>query len=429
MYTLGQRIRQLRMKHGLTQIDLSKGICTPSMISQIESDRARPSYKILFAIAERLDTALETMLADVDMNMEFVSTYKMARSMVIDNEYASAIPLLKELIDLPRPHLSTVDMLFDLGVCYLHTGQLRAADDLFAQVQELALVRQDRLLQGQALLHIGLVEFKRKHYQLAAYQWQKALEEVARLEVPDPLLHGNLLYQLGSVHVKLGQVQESLAYYNEAVHMYEQGGHLDEIGQTYTGLGESYQKLGDLEQAAEYSGRALALFENLQNRVMATKLSVCCAVVYGQMGRTTEAVEVLESAITAFQEMRQREEEGLAQVELAKLKLEQGEVQQAEEACRQARALLPELHLFHAWINRIMGKIALVRNQREEAIRRLTAAADCFKMLDEVQDWDETMFELVQLYDESGEIERAYVILKEIRSFSRRVLEERGIVL
>jgi tetratricopeptide (TPR) repeat protein len=429
MYTLGQRIRQLRLKHGLTQIDLSKGICTPSMISQIESDRARPSYKILFSIAERLDTALEALLADVDMNLEYLSTYKMARSMVAGKEYASAIPLLKELVELPRPQLSTLDMLFDLGVCYLQTGQLDEADKLFAQVQDLALVRQDRQLQGQALLNIGLVEFKRKHYQLAAYQWQKALEEVERLEEPDLFLTGSLLYQLGCVHVKLGQIQEALTYYLQAAQMYEQSGNQHEIGQTYMGLGTSYERLGDLEQAAHYSERAFAIFEGLNNKVMAIKLNVICAIVYGRMGRTVEALQMLEDAIQSLQEMNLREEEGMAQVELAKLTLEMGEVQQAEEACRQARSLLPELHLYHAWINRILGKIALQRNQRDEAIRRYKAAADCFKRMEEVHDWDDTMYELVALYDESGDKERAYDTLTEIRRFSRLVLEERGIVL
>ena len=61
--SLGQRIRQIRMGKGITQIELSKGICTPSMISQIESDRARPSYKILFSIADKLDVPLENVAA------------------------------------------------------------------------------------------------------------------------------------------------------------------------------------------------------------------------------------------------------------------------------------------------------------------------------------------------------------------------------
>lgn len=42
--SLGQRIRELRLMKGLTQVELSEGISTPSMVSQVESNRARPCY-------------------------------------------------------------------------------------------------------------------------------------------------------------------------------------------------------------------------------------------------------------------------------------------------------------------------------------------------------------------------------------------------
>lgn len=112
-FSLGQRIRELRLRKGFTQIDLAKDLCTPSMISQIESDRARPSYKMLFAIAERLNVPLEQLLLDVDLNMEYISTYKMARAMVRAKEYASAIPLLREVMETPRAQISTMDLLFE----------------------------------------------------------------------------------------------------------------------------------------------------------------------------------------------------------------------------------------------------------------------------------------------------------------------------
>ena len=103
--SLGQKIRELRILKGLTQSDLGAGMVTPSMISQIEADKARPSYTMLFALSERLDVPLEKLLVDVDLNLEYVSTYKMARAMVAGKEYASAIPLLKEVYHTPRTHI------------------------------------------------------------------------------------------------------------------------------------------------------------------------------------------------------------------------------------------------------------------------------------------------------------------------------------
>lgn len=182
MFSLGQRIRELRLKKGLTQIDLAKGLCTPSMVSQIESDRARPSYKMLFGIAERLDVPLEKLLVDVDLNLEYVSTYKMARAMVKSQQFASAIPLLREILEAPRAQISTMDILFELGVCLVNTDDLTEAETVFAQVQELAILRQDHQLLANVWKELGEIEFQRTRFQLAAHHWQKALESAEKMD-------------------------------------------------------------------------------------------------------------------------------------------------------------------------------------------------------------------------------------------------------
>ncbi|ASS76621.1 hypothetical protein CIG75_17710 [Tumebacillus algifaecis] len=429
MFSLGQRIRELRMKKGITQIDLAKGLCTPSMISQIESDRARPSYKILFAIAERLEVPLEKLLSDVDLNLEYVSTYKMARAMVAAKEHSSAIPLLKELLDTPRSQISTTDIMFELADCYLHTGQLEDAERLFNNVYELSILRQDHQQQALTLKNIGHIEFRRKRYQLAAYQWHKGLEEADKMDEQDVFLKAGILFNLGLVHSKLGNLEDAVDYFNGASGLYECSNSLYQVGKVYMGLGMSYKRLNDLEKASAYSERATAIFEGLDNVLMTVKTQVTCAVLHGQQGRGEEAKRMLQDAIVKLQELGQREEEGMAKVELAKLLFLEGEFQEAEELCREARALLPELHLYQAWINRVYGRMAVKRSQREEAIRRLQSAADCFKQMDEVKEWDDTMYELAGLYLEANEHKQAVGILEEIRRYSRQILEERGIVL
>ncbi|TCP55962.1 transcriptional regulator with XRE-family HTH domain [Tumebacillus sp. BK434] len=429
MFSLGQRIRELRMKKGITQIDLAKGLCTPSMISQIESDRARPSYKILFAVAERLEVPLEKLLSDVDLNLEYVSTYKMARAMVAAKEHSSAIPLLKELLETPRTQISTMDIMFELADCYLHTGQLPEAEKLFNQVYELSILRQDHQQQALTLKNIGLVEFRRKRYQLAAYQWHKGLEEADKMEEQDVFLKASILFNLGLVHSKLGNLTEALDYYNGASGLYESVGSLYEIGHVYMGLGMSYKRLNDLEKASDYSERATAIFNGLDNVLMTVKLQVTCAVLQADKGMVEEAEAMLEQGIAKLKELGQKEEMGMAIVELAKLRLQQGDLQRAAELCRDARGWLPELHMYQGWINRIHGQIAKARNQRDEAIRRYQMAADCFKHMDAITEWDDTMYDLAELYLEADDYKRAFGITKEVRGYSRLILEERGIVL
>jgi tetratricopeptide (TPR) repeat protein len=428
--TLGQRIREIRMGKGLTQIDLSKGICTPSMISQIESDRARPSYRILFSIADKLNVPLEKLLSDVDLNLEYVSNYKMSRAMVAAKEYTSAIPLLIELLEKPRGQLSTSDIMHDLAECYVNTQQYDKAKEQLEQLKELAILRNDYQLHALLLKNYGLIEFQLKNYQLAAFQWQKALEEVEKMEQEDVYLKASILYNLGLVYKTLGCVNDSITYYDHAAELLSfsaQNPH--EIANAYLNLGMVYRKIGNLDQAVKYSEQAIGMYECSENQLTVLKTKVQTAALYVQMGRTEEALCMLEESVQKFRDLGNREEEGITTVEMAKLKLMMHEYDQAEELCQRARNLLPELHLYQGWINRVTGKIELARNRREEAIRRFHKAADCFKQMEELAEWDATMYEIARMHVEENDLIRAYSILDDLRRYSRQVLDERGIVL
>lgn len=427
--TLGQRVRELRMKKGLTQIDLAKELCTPSMISQIESDRARPSYKMLFAIAERLDVPLDRLLMDVDLNMEYVSTYKMARAMVASKEYVSAIPLLQELLETPRTQISSMDILFELGECYLHTRDLEEAEKSFSKVQELAILCKDHMVAAQVLKNIGRIACERKKYQLASFQWQLALDEVEKSAEKDVYVEAEILSYLGEVHVKMGFAKEAADYFERAAFVYENHGSLQAMGRVYMGLGMSYKLMRDFPKAADYSERAAAVFESIENLLMSVKLEINNASLYAQIGRLLEAEDALTRSIGKLQDIGDKETQGIAQAELARVYLYRKEYEKAEETCQIARALLPELHFYQAKVNRTIAGISLGRGQTDEAIRRLQMAGDGFKRLDEAREYDDTMQELAELYRNQSDFQRMAEVLEKMRTFTREALTKRGIEL
>ena len=171
------------------------------------------------------------------------------------------------------------------------------------------------------------------------------------------------------------------------------------------------------------------MFECSENQLTVVKTQVQTAALYVQIGRIEEALPMLERSVNKFRDLGNRVEEGIATVELAKLKLLMDEPDQAEELCQRAHTLLPEPHLFQGWINRVMGRIALARSLREDAIKRFHKAADCFKQMEEFTEWDATMYEIARMHLEVNDLIRAYSILDDIYRFSHQVLEERGIVL
>ena len=140
-------------------------------------------------------------------------------------------------------------------------------------------------------------------------------------------------------------------------------------------------------------------------------------------------MRLLEQAIEKFHDLGKREDIGVALVELAKVCLQLGDMDRAEEACVTARATLPELHVYQAWVHRVLGRIANERGQDDAAIRHFEKAADCFKTMEEFGEWEATMFDLSHLHQEQQNSDRAFRVLESLRNFTQKVLVERGIVL
>jgi tetratricopeptide (TPR) repeat protein len=429
MYSLGQKIREIRLQKRMTQIDLAQGLCTPSMISQIESDRAKPSYKILCGISERLGVPLEHLLSDVNLNQEYVATYKMARAMVSGKEYQSAIPLLEQLMTNSQAQIPTTDIMFDLAESYIYTDRTQDAEALLSQLLETAFLRGDHHLSARVYKNLGQLELLRKRYQLAAFHWHKALDEAEKMEEQDLYLKAGILFDLGEAYSRSGQVCEALDYYERSSELYASVNNLHEMANVYLNLGISYRKLNDLEKAAEYSEKAIYIFEGLNNLVMMAKLQVTCAVLYGQTGREAEAIPMLQKAVENLIALSKPEEAGMAAVELATLQLKHGDISAAEDTCHEARKLLPELHMYQARVHRLYGKIASLNGHRDEAIRRYQKAADRFKHTDELGEWGDTMQELAELYKNEGDLKSAVRILQEIRGYTRDAMLKRGIAI
>ncbi|MCX7569512.1 tetratricopeptide repeat protein [Tumebacillus sp. DT12] len=430
MFSLGQRLREIRLKKKMTQIDLAKGICTASMISQIESDRARPSYKMLIAIAERLDTQLETLLIDTDMNLEHVSAFKMARALVGAKEYPSAIPYLEELLKEQRSQVSTIDIQLELGECLLHTGDLDRAEKQLHEVQEWGVLRQDHHKVARTLKLLGEIEERRRRYPLAAFLWEKGLASLERMDHPDLFLRAEILHVLGTVQLKMERPHDAQRYLDEAAALYAGTDNLRAIGHVYLGLSTSYQQQNDLQMSVDYSERAAGIFKGLEDRLFVLRNQVTSAISHIASGQAEEAEPMLQDAYKQFVWMGQIEEAGTTLVEIAKLMSHLGRWEECEAACLQTQNVLPDHHICQAWVHRLRAKVDLhLRQQRQTAIHRYQTAAEVYLQQKELREYGDTMFELSCVYVEVKEYGQAYKIMDEVRNQTHEELLRRGIVL
>ncbi|PWK11552.1 helix-turn-helix domain-containing protein [Tumebacillus permanentifrigoris] len=430
METFGQRLRQLRMKKGLTQIQLAEGIVTPSMVSQIESDKAKPSYHVLGKIAEKLEIPLDELIGNLEMNLVIISEYRLAKGMLSAGEFSGALPFLKKVIETNNGKLDPFEIRYDYACCLLGLNQFREAEESFQ-----LLIEHAQSYSGSPTLlirvshQLGQLELKRRRFQIAEYYLTNALTQMRSSNLKDVHLQCSLLLTLAEIQQKSGQLKQAVVTLKMALPIFEEREDIQGLGNLYMKLATSSHVADQYEQATDYAQRAQGCFETLNNKTEKLTLEVRLAVLQGEMGNRDKAINILESIVEDFRRLRRDEETGNTVTELAKLYLAGGKLDQAEEACQTARKLLPTVHFNQAWIARVQAGIAQARNQQTVAVKYMKQAADCFKLTEFHMEYEETMQELSRLYESHDDCQSALRVMHEMWLFNRQAREQRGIVL
>jgi HTH-type transcriptional regulator, quorum sensing regulator NprR len=427
--SLGQKIRELRVAKGLTQSDLGSGLVTPSMISQIESDKANPSYKVLEAIAEKLETPLEHFLADIQTQLEQTSAHKVAKALLSSRNYERAIGLLESLLEKPSPNLNLIDVKSDLGECFLYMGNYEPAITEFEEVLEIAKQKFNYPALLTALNKLGVIEQKRQKYHRAIYHWRKAYELFDELPHSEPYLQSQILTNLGTIHYQLGEFKDALHYYDTAYKFLSKSNHFEQIGFTYLGLGLSYKKIQEFEKASEYSQYAIAIFESLKNMKLAIDVKRNYGVLKGEEGLVEEAMQLFAACVDEYSRHNYPTDAASVHGEIARLHLREKQFQACLDACDMALSNLPPDSREVAPVLRTLAVAHDELGHTEEAVRHMERACDLFREYSLLSELAETHSLLGDLYQKLGDFKRANDCLQEMKKALTENLKDRGIIL
>jgi HTH-type transcriptional regulator, quorum sensing regulator NprR len=427
--TLGQKIKELRVQKGLTQSDLGAGMVTPSMISQIEADKANPSHKLLQAIAEKLETPIEYFLTDMQMQIEQIATYKVARAMMEAGDFAPAVPILHDLMEDSIPQLHSAEIQYDLAVCQLETNQLDEAMDGFDRVLSSAATRKDIHMQILALRNLGIVEERRHNYPLAIYHWQKALDLIDKVEESDPFLTAEILRQVGEVNNYLGEREHALGSYAKAHKVLAGTANFKKIADLYRKLGQSFKDLGDFDRASEYSQHAISLYRGLKNIKLAIEVKENYGIVKGESGELEEALQTLASCLAEYEEYGYQEKMAHTHGEMARIHLSNKSYDEAGKHCEQALNLLGENNLERGYVFRTFSMIRKEQNDFPAAIQFMEQSVQVFEQADLPREIAKSYSLLGDIYKDQGDLQKAIHSLEQMKRAMESNLKERGIVL
>lgn len=427
--TLGQKIKELRIQKGLTQSDLGAGMVTPSMISQIEADKANPSHKLLQSIAERLETPIEYFLTDMQMQIEQIATYKVARAMMEAGVHKEAVPILEQLMEDNVPQLHSAEIQFDLAECLLEMGKLDEANDWFDKVLSSAATRKDTYMQIQALKKLGVVEERRHNYPLANYHWQKALDFLERMEERDPFLAAEILCMLGEVYGHLGERENALKSYERAHQFLEGTANFQKIADLYRKLGQTFRNMGEFDRASEYSQHAISLYRGLKNIRLAIEVKENFGIVKGEGGDTEEALRTLEACLAEYQEYGYVEKMAHTHGEIARIYLQLKNYDQATAHCEQAVNLLGETSVERGYVYRTFSTICKEQKDFAKAVDYMEKSVGIFEKVELPREIAKSYSMLGDIYKDQGDLQKAIHSLEMMKRAMESNLKERGIVL
>ncbi|ARU61966.1 hypothetical protein CBW65_13850 [Tumebacillus avium] len=425
--TLGQRIRQFRLKKGLTQIELAKGLVTPSMVSQIESDRARPSYKVLVAIAARLDVPLEELLKDVNLDLEYISKYKMAKSMVRAQEYQTAIPLLNDLLEISLHRIPKEGLLLELALCHIELGNVQEAEEVLDQLYQLVNNGQNDRLAPVVLLQMGKVAALKSDFPIALFHTNRAWGELQKVEEFEADFHAKVLMQLAVLHEKVGKVAEAAKYYERALLLNQFNG--EDRANTYLRLAIMYERQKKYEQAELYATKACVLLEEQANEEQRQAMQHHLIMLERGMSNWELSVQKLLTLVEQIERNGDNTRAGEVYADLGLICLENQELDEAWAYAEKARMRLSDDDSTMGKVYRVLSFVYFQRNDETKGQDHLDCAMRIFEQHSMVAELEEITLHVCRYLSDKGDHRAAFERMERFHQYMMGQLERRGIVL
>ena len=126
--TLGHRVRQLRLKKGLTQQDLATTEIHASYISLIEAGKRTPTARKLDAIAKRLGTTADYLVTGIQEDQRRQDEIELgtAQLLLADGQAADAIAHFRALLSSPDLRVAS-NARWGLAAAFEAAGDLETA--------------------------------------------------------------------------------------------------------------------------------------------------------------------------------------------------------------------------------------------------------------------------------------------------------------
>jgi tetratricopeptide (TPR) repeat protein len=343
---LGERLRRLRVAAGMTQTQLAGARFSKEYVSQIERGKTRPTDETIRWLAERLDVdpgylangvsadergrvdaalARAEALLEARRNDEAVREFEQVRASVA----ATGLPELE------------VRALSGEATVRMRAGEVRAAIALLERARELSEGSAfSDVERADVLFRFGVARYKLNSVQTALGLFDEALKLAERSEIPSDYLRSNILAWRSRCYRRRRDLEAAREDVERALELAESLNDKRTAAEIYFQASLIADREGHWVLARSYAERAKAAYEEVADRTNLGRLLNNLGGIEFLLGHPDEAIALLKDAVRIALEVGNDEEAAHAVNGIAQVHLRTGDVARAEEQARYALELL-----------------------------------------------------------------------------------------
>ena len=387
---LGDRLRQLRVAAGLTQSDLAGDRFSKEYVSQIERGKTRPTPETVEWLAARLGVdpgfLANGVATDERGRLEGALTRAEALLEVAANEEAAAE--YEALVPAARatgvPELA-VRALAGAGRTQMRLGALRSALELLNEARVIVEGASFSDIERAEVLHVlGVCRYQLNSTQTALGLLNEALALAERSGLPSDSLRSNILSWRSRCWRRQRDYEAAREDVERALQLAEDADDPATIGAAYFQASLVADREGHWVLARTYAEKARAAYEELSDKVHVGQLTNNLGGLNFLLGKTEEAIALLKEAFGIALDTGRDADAAQAVSSLAQIHLRTGNVEQAADQARQALQLLHGQEDYLDEIGNaqlVLGRSLLEQGLLDEAEEAFAAAEVSFSQL------------------------------------------------
>jgi tetratricopeptide (TPR) repeat protein/DNA-binding XRE family transcriptional regulator len=335
--------RQARLEAGLSLGQVAGTEISRTAIYFVETGKAKPSMETLKLIASRTGRPLDFFLSRPS-TMEARSSAVTAEieRLITAGDAAGALAAGEAQLVAEHDDEIAARIKFHMATAHLRLAQAVQARMLASSARAHFEQAGDLLMVAECLGSEAAAAYLMQDPSAIALA-EGALATCRSLKPVPTITESRLLAVLGGVYATNHNWEAAIKAYEQAIEAGEVVQDLRRLSLSYSGLSIAYQELGNLNQAAQYARRAMAIHETLNDRVSLARSENNLGLMLLQGGDSAKARPHIERSVRLFEQDRIEAGKAGFLLSLSELALAESRVDEAADFANRALELASRL--------------------------------------------------------------------------------------